>query len=497
MSNGISTAIGSGRLASVSGYEIQKGSFGSVSPNLPQNILVIGAPGSDSVTKNKTKIESAEQAAEIYGRGSYMHRAFKKLYPTSSDILQGIPTYAICPEMTASSSQVKTVFLTGTATKDFVITARLNEESQFDGVSLSLRVKKGQDQGEVVANFKQLFASAIDLPATISDTPAPNGMIFTGRSVGITSYLALSFEFSESSTGISLALLHTSSPTGTASLSDLQKTQIGSDWHTIVVTQFTELASVLTEMNGNPENKQGNHTPYDFKPFAVFIGTSSTTESVNNYGIQYPNESTICICPQPGGPNATEIAAKFAAVAAPLFQESPHLDISGKNTGQSEFLEGTDYYQSSYANRDTSVKTGASTSIWIDEAWRIEDFVTSYNPQGEKPFQFSYLRNLMIDWNIKYGYDALEKLYVRNHVIIKSGQSVSASKTVSPEQWKAILYGYWDELAQRALITEPEFSKAGTFVEVDAANPNRFNTLARYKRSGFARIESTTVQTGF
>ena len=130
-------------------------------------------------------------------------------------------------------------------------------------------------------------------------------------------------------------------------------------------------------------------------------------------------------------------------------------------------------------------------------AYKVQDFVTTYHPDGESPLQYSYGRNLIIDWNIKYGYDVLEKQNVRDRVLIEDDQETNVDLSVSPKQWKAILFDYFDSLSERGMIRDASFSKDSLNVQISTTNPNRFETFFRYKRTGLARIESTDVEAGF
>ena len=58
-------------------------------------------------------------------------------------------------------------------------------------------------------------------------------------------------------------------------------------------------------------------------------------------------------------------------------------------------------------------------------------------------------------------------------------------------------FGYFDDLAERALVNEPDFSKANLLVQISETNPDRFETNFKYKRTGIARIQSTDAEAGF
>jgi hypothetical protein len=129
--------------------------------------------------------------------------------------------------------------------------------------------------------------------------------------------------------------------------------------------------------------------------------------------------------------------------------------------------------------------------------YQVQDFVTTYHPLGETPPQFRYCRNLMIDFNVRYGYYLLELINVVDHAIANDNDTVSASNIVKPKQWKAILDGYATSLTSRGLIVDAPFMQDSIDVDISTTNPDRLETFFRYKRSGFARIASTTAEAGF
>ena len=102
-----------------------------------------------------------------------------------------------------------------------------------------------------------------------------------------------------------------------------------------------------------------------------------------------------------------------------------------------------------------------------------------------------------LDWNVADSYRTLEKIRLRDKVIIKDNQVTDSKNAIKPKEWKAVLYELFDELAKKALINEPNFSKESLQVAIPSTNPNRFETFFRYKRTGIARIESTTAEAGF
>jgi phage tail sheath gpL-like len=150
-----------------------------------------------------------------------------------------------------------------------------------------------------------------------------------------------------------------------------------------------------------------------------------------------------------------------------------------------------------YTNRDTIVKKGCSTVDLVGGKYQVQDFVTTYHPLGELPPQFRYCRNLMLDWNVRYGYFLLEQINVVDHVIADDNDTVRASRVIKPKQWKALLFQYADDLTLRGLVVQPTFMQESITVSLSTSNPDRLEVFFRYKRSGVARIVSTVAEAGF
>ena len=103
----------------------------------------------------------------------------------------------------------------------------------------------------------------------------------------------------------------------------------------------------------------------------------------------------------------------------------------------------------------------------------------------------------MLDFNVKDMYTTLEKIRLRDKTLVRDEQNVGVTGVIKPKEWKAVIFDLFDDLAQRALINEPAFSKASLTVQISTADPNRFETFFRYKRTGIARIQSTDAEAGF
>jgi len=211
------------------------------------------------------------------------------------------------------------------------------------------------------------------------------------------------------------------------------------------------------------------------------------------------NEVTNVVCPAPLSSGFDmEAAANTALLTARTAQDTPHLDVNAQSYPDMPVpVSGNIGSMSGYNFRDSVVKKGCSTVDLISDRYQIQDLVTTYHPDGEVPPQFRYFRNLMLDFNVRFGYFLLEEINVRDHVIASDNDIVNASKVIKPKMWKQVLDKYAEKLGLRGLISDVDFMKDSIIVGISTSNPDRLDTSFKYKRSGTARISSTTAEAGF
>lgn len=505
----ISTAIGLERKSRVSGYKIKKGFFDNNTPNLPQVIAVFGEANTANqagLSVIKKEITSAQEAAEIYGYGSPIHQQMRILRPISSDGVGGIPTVVFPQESDAGAvASVREWTVSGTATSSATHTWVIAGRRTLDFQSYSFTVIKDDTAAEIAQKMSDAVNSVLSSPvlATV------NGAVvtLTAKWKGATSEnIKTKVDNLDNSAGVTYAQTASTAGAGTVSLAD-SISQMQDDWNTIVLNPYgsdAQILETLEQFNGFPDDEvpTGQYVGRIFRPFVALFG-STLSDKDNLSAITDSqariNEVTNVLCPAPNSEGLlSEVPANMAAIFAPIAQNTPELDVNGKSYPDMPTPDNSIIGDmADYNNRDFLVKKGCSTVILENGSYQVQDFVTTYHPDGENPLQYAYPRNLMIDWNIKDGYSILESNNVKDHVLLEDGQVSDAPKTVKPKQWKAVLYDYFDDLATSALIRNPDFSKSSLKVAVSTDNPDRFETSFRYRRTGVARIQSTDVEAGF
>lgn len=502
----ISDAVSLDRISRVVGYKITKGNFATSTPNLPQRIAVLAEANTDKQSGLSTlpyEPLNLQDVADKFGYGSPSYLMMRILRPvTGGGVGQQIVFYPVV-ETGGATAGISTITVSGTATKVATHYVYVSGRNNVDGQSYAVSIAVGDTAdvvaGKIIAAANKVYGSPITAAAGSPTTKA----VLTTKWKGISASLHVRVDVAGVDAGMTYSVV-TTAGTGAPSLTTALAA-FENNWNTIVLNPFGGDSTVLTTLettNGKPDpiNPTGRFIGTIFKPF-VALFSKSTNDPISDMSVtSRANECTNVYCP---APNCNlfpfEVVANMCSFLAPIMQNSPHIDVNGQmypDATLNETVSGGIGNYSDYNYRDSAVKAGLSTVDYIG-GYAVQDLVTTYNPSGEITPQYRYVRNLMLDWNIRYAYMLLEQAFVVNKTLIPDGQIVGASNTIKPGQWKAILFDMFDDLADRGLIADAQFSKDSLTVQISGSNPDRFETFFRYKRTGIARICSTTAEAGF
>lgn len=498
----MSDAVGLERISKVVGYKIIKGDFSETSPNLPQRIAILAEANTANqggLDLTPKQITSAQQAANLYGLGSPIYHIMRILRPQQGSGIGGIPTI-VYPQAEAGGATAREIEVTpvGVATKNGTHTLKIAGRNGIDGVFYDINIV----DGDVIADVSTKITDAINavLNAPVSAVASATESTLTTKWAGLTAEeVEVSVDLNDTDLGITYVVNVSAAGSATPSISDALAL-FGNNWNTIVINSYgtvTAVMDTLEAFNGipDPDAPTGRYDGIVFKPFIAFTG--SLADDPTSITDPRKDQVTISICPAPLSTGLSmEAAANMCRLAGRQFQDSPHLDVSGQS--YPDMPTPLDIgLMSDYENRDAFVKLGSSTVELSNGVYKVADFVTTYHPDGELPPQFRYCRNLNLDFNVRFGYFLLEEINVVDHAIAANDDTVTASKVVKPKQWKQVIDRYAESLALRALIVDPSFTQDSITVDISATNPDRLETFFKYKRTGFARISSTTAEAGF
>lgn len=503
----ISTSVGIERISKVVGYGLKKGRFNTDTPYLPQRIAILGEANTANqvgLTTNPVEVTSAAEAGALFGFGSPIHSVMRILRPLSGDGVGGIPTI-VYPQISnvGATATTRTFTVVGTVTKNATHTLEINGRDSIDFKPYSFSVVIGETATQVATKIKNLINSVTNAPCTATNTA---GVItITSKWKGETSAQLL-VNINTGSIGSGVSYSQTASVDGSGTV-DLSNTLLsfGDEWNTIVINTYGEgQFDVLEQFNGVPSNTNptGRYSGLIFKPFISFSGTTLSDKDALTLitdNVARIDQVTNVLCVAPNSKNFKyEVAADLVLSLAPIYQNTPHLDESRiLSTDISLPSSGDIGDMKDYNNRDFLIKKGCSTVLKKNGQYQVQDLVTTYHPDGEIPLQYSYPRNLIIDFNVAYKYRLLEELYLTGKTIVADSQLVTVGDCIKPNEWKSLVSNLFDGLAEIGLITDPEFSKQSVVVNISTINPNRFETTFSYKRTGTVRISSTTATVGF
>lgn len=495
-------AIGTELISKIVGYVITKGDFGETTPNLPQRVAILAEANEDNQADLDTtgkQITTAQQAGDLYGYGSPIHRIMSILRPSSGAGIGGIPTI-VYPQAKASGATAKIITVTpsGVATGNGTHTLLISGRKGLEGQFYDINIETGDTTDDITAKMYDAVNAVLGSPVVATDTTYLTR--FTSKWKGLTAdEITISVDTGKSTLGITYVVSSTQSGSGTPSV-QAALDQFGNDWVTLVVNSYGTVDAVMDTLetfNGipDPETPTGRYSGTIMKPFIALTG--SVADDPTSITDARKDDVTIAICPAPGSAGFSyEAAANMCVLFARQAQDTPHLDVSGMSYPDMPTPTSIGS-MAIYANRDAFVKKGCSTVDLAAGRYKVQDFVTTYHPVGETPPQFRYCRNLNIDFNVRFTYYLLEQINVVDHAIAANNDVVSATKVIKPKQWLQIVGNMADDLAKRALIVEPTFTQDSITVSISTINPDRLETFFRYKRSGYTRIASTTAQAGF
>jgi phage tail sheath gpL-like len=497
-----SNAVGSERISKVVGYKITKGNFSSSTPNLPQRVAVFAEANfanQGTLDTEAWELTTAQAAGLRYGFGSPAHIIARILRPIGGVGIGGIPVI-FYPQAQAGGATAKiiTVTPTGTATAAGTHYIKVAGRDSLDGQSYAITISEGDTTDDITAKIEDAVNNVLGAPMiVVSDTYEA---VFTTKWKGLTANdVTVEIDTNGNDLGITYSTVIDQAGAGSPAVTTALN-KIGEDWVTIGINSYGTVSAICNEFqtwNGipDPTNPTGRYAGIIMKPMVAITG--STADENTTFTDARLNDVTIAIAPAPLSKGLPmEAAANMAVLQARIAQDTPNLDV-GDQTYADMPTPTNIGTMASYEARDMYVKKGNSTVELSGGRYKVCDFVTTYHPEGELPPQFRYVRNLMLDFNVRFGYYLLEQINVVGHSISNDSDVVSAEKVIKPKQWKAIVGQYAENLTRRALVADTAFMQESIVVNISTTNPDRFETFFRYKRTGVVRIASTTAEAGF
>jgi phage tail sheath gpL-like len=501
----ISTAVSLDRVSAIVGYKIEAVLEGILAGNLPQRIAILAEANNanQSGLPSELSFTNASEIAAVAGYGSPAYLIARILRPYSGDKLGGIPTvwYPV-EEAGGATATVITYSITGAATKNTTHLLRVSGRNGLDGAIYQIAVETGDGAAEISQKMIDAVNNCLGAPAV--GTLSVNDAVFTTPFRGVSSAeLSVEVDLQGDAAGLTYTQDSKVNGAGVPSISNALN-EFGDNWNTFVINGIGSDSATLNALeafNGNANSGTGRYTPTVFKPFLSLFADNSadTLAEVTALTDARKNEMTNVFC---AGPNSEafsfETAANTLFVYVKTAQDEPHTDPIGSILNDVPGVANSGDFADA-SKRDQIVKVGGSTIKLNSEQFEIVDLVTTSHPDDEPQTAVLYrwVRDWVINMNIRYKYLLLEEINVVGKTILPDGSQSTAPNTISPNRWKGILYGLADQLENEALIASADFMKESIQVQIGESNPNRFETAFKVEITGAARVLSTTNQFTF
>ena len=510
-----SNAVAQNAVSAVVGYMLTKGNFNPNQPFLPQNISILAEANTANQSGLSTLpqvVTSAAQVGTIMGYGSPAYTAARILFPSTGRGVT-IPV-TLYPQLAASGAVAKviTITQTGTATVNRTIYLNICGREQVDGQSYAINVAVGDTPTIFSTKAQAAVASVLGCPVLGSGSTT---FVATAKWAGLTSndinIVIDQGPASNADSSVTFAVVNTTAGSGTPAISGNTTglDYFGNSWNTMVINGYGLVSSIMTAFetyNGIPDpvNPTGQFTGTIMRPLWAFSGTCLDNPTSITSASPRPNNPTIVPCPAPLSAGLPiEAAANMVALCANVFSNTPQSDIVGLSyPDMPPPPVGSVPAMNTQATRDAYVKLGCSTVDYINGAtgngtYVVKDLVTTYNPSGEMPPFFRYVRDLNVFYNMKFRYHYQEALFLLGKTITGNNSVTNAANMVKPKDWVAqvkdiINAGVTDGLLTNAALMIPSIT-----VTINPNNPGRFDTNYDEVITSVLRISATTAAVGF
>jgi len=473
--------------ASAVGIDTQYKNFNVGAVYLLQQRIAIFAQGSEAATYSTDKFEitSSLDVAETMGFGSPAHLIAKQIFPDSGDgaLGAGVTVYPL-PNEASGVQAAADITPTGTQTVAAQYFVRVGGVT-----SNAFTALKDEVPADIIPKIVTAINGNLDMPVIATDETTK--VTITAKHKGTTGN-DLVVEVLGTPQGVTFATTEMTGGLVDPSI-DGATAQVGNVWETIIVNQLgTAAHDALSTFN------EGRWGQLVRKPLFALYGTNETDETVlKTYTDGRKTDRTNAVIPCPGSPSAPWIiAARAAARIAKQANEDPATEYRGMTLDT--VVNGKDGEQWNYDERDLAWKAGVSSTQIEDGVIKLDNSLTFYHPDGKPDPEYGKIIYIVKLQNIIYNMDLIfDQPEWKKAPLIPDFQVSTNPNARKPSDAVAALAVMTDNLANAAIISDPEFTKKNTFASIDGSNPNRVNTAYPPKLSGNWDIHSADLTFGF
>ena len=456
---------------------------------LPQRIYVMAQGNSAAVfTTTKFRATSAGAVGAIAGYGSPAHAIARQLFPDNGDGVGTVPvTFALLEDGYEATPATGRITPTGTQTKASTYRVVVNNVKSTPFVVLTT---------DTVALICDKIVAAVngvlDMPVIATDNTTYVAIV--SKWAGLSAN-ACKIAVDGTAYGVTYTLIQPVGGLVNPTLDDALA-QIGAVWESMLLNALN--ISDDTALDTIQAYGEGRWGTLVRKPLICFTGNNiADVSAATAVSAARTDDRVNAQLVAPGSLNLPHvIAARQLARIASVANNNPPTDYAGQRADG--ITPGTDGEQWDYAERDLAVKAGSSTIEVSAGVVELSDTVTFYAPTGEVLPPYRWVSDIVRLQNIIFNLALIfESQEWKAAPLIPDAQVNANPLARKPKNAKAAVCAMHDSLGLNAIISDPAFAKANTFVTIDTQNPRRINVVTTVKLSGNTGIVDVGLNFGF
>jgi len=493
----ISTAVPSGAVASTFGNQFQYVNLREGLAGLPQAIAIFATfdPAKTEVVNDvPVRVFTDVEAGEKFGFGFPAHLAARQVLRYSGIVPVFIFPIDEAGGAVAGDGSFLVVADTGASSSGTI-------SLYIGGQRIPVTIASGTAATDIETAITAAINAAVNLPVTalVDGTEVDQSNITSKYQGAIAQDITLAVNLTEAEKdatpgGVSLTITALTSGAGVPTITTAL-TNMSDDWYTYVVNTMGIDTDIMDDFAAeNEDNKWDTLVNHFFRAFYGSVDDLSTITTITDARTLDRTNGAIT---SPGGYMLPlELAALGVGQMAARNQNNPAQPYTGL------LLDGlvpaTSAGQWTYAQRDSAVKAGCSTTILEDGVIKLEDIVMHYHKEGEEPPAYRWAVDIakLAEWaynvNLVFTGDNW-----RGKILVDDTDIVNNPDARRPRDATAEIFKLADGASFAAIITRPTFTKENTASSIDVANPNRLNITTLIVLSGATRIISLTTNFGF
>lgn len=457
-------------------------------------------------------ILSANQAGELFGFGSQLHRmAIYHFLITGGQI----PTTAIAlPAAVGGTAGEKTITFATDVTTAGTYVFRVGSYLTDDLITIS--ASAGDTPDEVAALLNSAINALPNLPFTSAValgvvTVTAKTADITSDSLSVTVNVA-GTEADDAPGAMTVAIVDSVAGVGKSVITSLW-TYLAAEttpWMTSIVHPYTDTAELDSGSAaiGNPNDQTGLYDPRDYRPGSVYSCDTAPGEAglaaaivvadarpldaanIRLEAPDYPELGYEIACYVSG---AIELASMSRTASAYTRLNLPALfGPLDPAEDWTTFLSGG----KAYNNRDTAVKAGLTPIIYLDGIAKPGDVNGFWSPQDNQNAPFKYQVNRWKSWNMQNIYNIyLNGEDNKDRPIVNSVAATKVSeRAIDTDVIAAGLAQVTGVGENFAWIYEAAWTIRNTTVTISSQNPDRFDIVIPIVLSGNNRINLGEIQ---